>query len=58
LTKTIVDAYNAQSGVAPPAAAKSAGTAATKPAGTTPAATKPATTTPAAKPASSGTKPQ
>ena len=58
LTKTIVDAYNAQSGVAPPAAAKSAGTAATKPAGTTPAATKPAATTPAAKPASSGTKPQ
>jgi len=57
LTKTIVAAYNAQSGVAPPAA-KSAGTAATKPAGTTPAATKPAATTPAAKPASSGTKPQ
>lgn len=56
LTKTIVDAYNAQSGVAPPAAAKSAGTAATKPAGT--AATKPVATTPAAKPASSGTKPQ
>ena len=55
LTKAIVDAYNVQSGVAAPAA-KPAGTAATKPAGTTPAATKPAATTPAAtKPA---TKPQ
>jgi outer membrane protein len=52
VTKTIVDAYNAQSGVAAPAAAKPAGTAATKP-----AATKPATT-PAAKPAAPGTKPQ
>src|ERR1019366_4492790 len=39
VTKIIVDAYNAQSGVAAPAAAKPAGTAATKP-----AATKPATT--------------
>jgi outer membrane protein len=47
LTKTIVDAYNAQSGVAPPAA-KPAGTAATKPPGATPAANKPAT--PATKP--------
>ena len=53
LTKTIVDAYNAQSGVAAPAA-KPAGTAATKPAGMTPAATKPAAT----KPAATGTKPQ
>jgi outer membrane protein len=53
LTKTIVDAYNAQSGVAPPAASKPAGSAATtKPAGTTP-------TTPAAtKPAAPSTKPQ
>ena len=48
LTKTIVDAYNAQSGVAPPTA-KPAGAAATKPAGATPAATKPA---------ASATKPQ
>jgi outer membrane protein len=57
LTKAIVDAYNVQSGVAAPAAAKPAGTAATKPA-TTPAASKPAGTTPAtAKPPSSGTKP-
>jgi outer membrane protein len=47
LTKTIVDAYNAQSGVAPPP--KPAATAAPKPAGTTPAAPKPAAT---------GTKPQ
>ncbi len=48
LTKTIVDAYNAQSGVAPPpATAKPAGTAATRPAGT-PAASKPT---------ASGTKP-
>jgi outer membrane protein len=51
LTKTIVDAYNAQSGVAAPAA-KPAGSAATKPAGTTPAATKPAASAsaPATKP--------
>jgi outer membrane protein len=49
LTKTIVDAYNAQSGVAPPAT-KPAGSAAAKPAPTTPAA--------ANKPAASGTKPQ
>jgi len=47
ITKAIVDAYNAQSGVAPPASGstlKPSGTAASKPAGTTstPAATKPA----------------
>ncbi len=48
ITKTIVDAYNAQSGVAAPA---------TKPAATRPATTHPATT-PAAKPAApTGTKP-
>src|SRR5271167_4706267 len=42
LTKTIVDAYNSQSGVAPPPApAKPAGAATNKPASTTPAATKP-----------------
>ena len=46
ITKTIVDAYNAQSGVAAPAA---------KPAATHPAAAHP--TTPAAKPATTGTKP-
>ena len=52
LTKTIVDAYNAQSGVAPPP--KPAGTAAPKP-----AVTKPASTTPAAtKPAAPATKPK
>ena len=51
LTKTIVDAYNAQSGVAAPAA-KPAGSASTKPAGTTPAASKPAASAaaPATKP--------
>ncbi|MFI5116303.1 MAG: OmpH family outer membrane protein [Terriglobales bacterium] len=55
LTKTIVNAYNAQSGIAPPP--KPVGTAAPKPA-TTPAASKPASTTPAAaKSASPGTKP-
>src|SRR5271165_155759 len=51
ITKAIVDAYNAQSGVAPPASAsapKPSGTATSKPAGTA--------TTPAAKPAT--TKPQ
>ena len=49
LTKTIVDAYNSQSGVAPPPApAKPAGAATNKPASTTPAATKPAA--PPAKP--------
>ena len=49
LTKTIVDAYNSQSGVAPPATpAKPAGAATNKPASTTPAATKPAA--PPAKP--------
>ncbi len=53
LTKTIVDAYNAQSGIAPPP--RPASTTAPKPAATTPAATKP--TTPATKPATSGTKP-
>ncbi len=47
LTKTIVDAYNAQSGVAPPAS-KPAGATTTRPAGTTPGATKPAA--PATKP--------
>jgi outer membrane protein len=53
ITKAIVDAYNAQSGVAPPAAAatpRPSGTAASKPAGTT--------STPASKPASATTKPQ
>jgi len=56
ITKAVVDAYNAQSGVAPPAS-KSSGTAA-KPAGTTstPAA-KPAAT-PAPKPAAGTSKPQ
>jgi outer membrane protein len=49
LTKTIVDAYNAQSGVAAPATPKPAGTAVNKPATTTPAASKPATP-PATKP--------
>src|SRR5208337_1933881 len=50
VTKPIVDNYNAQSGVAPPASAA-------KPSGTTskPAATTPATTKPAAAPT---TKPQ
>ncbi len=43
VTKPIVDTYNAQSGVAPPAsAAKPSGTGASKPAATTPATTKPA----------------
>jgi outer membrane protein len=61
ITKAIVDAYNAQSGVAPPA--KSSGAATSKPAGTVPAATsKPAGTAspPAAtKPTASTTsKPQ
>jgi len=52
LTKTIVDAYNAQSGVAaPPKPAGATGASNTKPAGTTPAAT-------GAKPASSATKSQ
>ena len=46
ITKTIVDAYNAQSGVAAPVA---------KPAATHPAAAHP--TTPAAKPATTGAKP-
>jgi outer membrane protein len=51
ITKAIVDAYNAQSGVAPPAAGvKPGGTAASKPAGTT--------STPATKPAPATTKPQ
>jgi Skp family chaperone for outer membrane proteins len=53
ITKAIVDAYNAQSGVAPPASANAprpGGTAAGKPAGTT--------STPAAKPAPAATKPQ
>src|SRR5208283_4975446 len=56
ITKAIVDAYNVQSGVAPPAS-KPSGTAA-KPAGTTstPAA-KPAAT-PAPKPAAGTSKPQ
>jgi len=50
ITKAVVDAYNAQSGVAPPPSAP-------KPSGT--ATNKPATTTPAAaKPAVSSTKPQ
>jgi len=51
ITKAVVDAYNAQSGVAPPpgATSKPSGAAANKPAGTAPAATKPAAT---------GTKPQ
>jgi Skp family chaperone for outer membrane proteins len=42
ITKNVVDAYNAQSGV--PAPAKTGSTGATKPAGTTPAIAKPATT--------------
>jgi outer membrane protein len=53
ITKAIVDAYNAQSGVAPPASASAprpSGTAASKPAGTT--------AIPATKPAPSTTKPQ
>jgi outer membrane protein len=53
ITKAVVDAYNAQSGVAPPAAApKPSGTAANKPAGatSTPAATKPPASTPGTKP--------
>jgi outer membrane protein len=42
LTKTIVDTYNAQSGVAPPPSAPKPSTgAANRPAGSTPAATKP-----------------
>jgi len=45
LTKTIVDAYNAQSGVAAPVAAKPAGTASAKPAPASPAAAKPAAAT-------------
>jgi len=56
LTKPIVDAYNAQSGVAPPATApaKPAGAATNHPAGT--AAPKPAAATP--KPAAPPNKPQ
>jgi outer membrane protein len=51
ITKPIVDAYNAQSGVAPPASApKASGSATSKPAGTTSA--------PATKPAATATKPQ
>lgn len=53
ITKAIVDAYNAQSGVAPPvSAAKPSGTAGARPAGTTspPAATKPASSTTPPKP--------
>ena len=52
ITKPIVDAYNAQSGVPAPAggAAKPAGTAATRPAGTTPTTPKPAGTGTATKP--------
>ena len=49
ITKAIIDAYNAQSGVAPPpsgSATKPAGSAVGKPAGTTSPATKPASTTP------------
>ncbi len=49
ITKPIVDAYNAQSGVAPPASRPS-GAATSKPAG--------AATTPAAKPAATTSKPQ
>jgi outer membrane protein len=46
ITKAIVDAYNAQSGVAaPPAAAPKPAAAAPKPAAARPAAPKPATTT-------------
>jgi len=45
LTKNIVDAYNAQSGVAAPAAAKPAGSAATKPPASAPAAAKPTAST-------------
>ena len=50
LTKTIVDAYNSQSGVAPtrPTTAKPAATGATRPAAPA-GATKPATTTPPPK---------
>ena len=52
ITKPIVDAYNAQSGVPAPAggAAKPAGTSATRPAGTTPTTPKPAGTGTATKP--------
>ena len=45
LTKTIVDAYNAQSGVAAPPKPAGATGASAKPAGTTPAGAKPASAT-------------
>jgi outer membrane protein len=51
ITKAIVDAYNAQSGVPPPASApKPSGSASSKPSG--------AASTPATKPAAATTKPQ
>jgi len=54
ITKAIVDAYNAQSGVAPPtSAARPSGPATTKPAGTMPGAASSPTTKPATP-----TKPQ
>ena len=60
ITKSVVDAYNAQSGV--PAPAKPAASTTPRPAGTTPGATKPAATatTPAKPPATTPppTKPQ
>jgi outer membrane protein len=52
ITKPVVDAYNAQSGIAPPPPRSGTTTpapGATKPAGTKAPATKPATTTPPAK---------
>jgi len=55
ITKNIVDAYNAQSGVPAPART-GATTGAAKPAGTIPGATKPATTP--AKPATTATPPK
>ena len=62
ITKAVVDAYNVQSGVpAPPKAAGTAGTAATRPATTVPGAAKPAATPPstsAKPPAATASKPQ
>jgi outer membrane protein len=55
ITKNIVDAYNAQSGVPAPVRSGST-TGAAKPAGTTPGAAKPATTP--AKPATTTAPPK
>ena len=56
ITKSVVDAYNAQSGV--PAPAKTGASTTPRPAGTTPGTTRPATGTTTPKPASTPTKPQ